>query len=231
MPNNNILSMKTIARLFIVAIMTTSFVACNRCSTVGRDIHGQAIARDENGESLDTLDTEDPAENKQEATSAQSEAEIILEAYAKHQKWEYHKEQDEMTGKAKYSANISSTSIFEIQGDTIGLALSLTYNPDGTADKYVIGFYSMNIMNMQQNGPRFEPSCELILAKFDDDEAKSLFAGPSQSSICILQGDEWFLKKIPNSQQLTVRVKFESGEVCDFKFNISNFSLAKWKGQ
>ena len=57
MPNNNILSMKTIARLFIVALMTISFVACNRCSTVGRDIHGQAIARDENGEQLDTLDT------------------------------------------------------------------------------------------------------------------------------------------------------------------------------
>ena len=89
----------------------------------------------------------------------------------------------------------------------------------------------MNIMNMQQKGPQFEPSCELILAKFDDDEAKSLIAGPSQSSICILQGDEWLLKKIPTSQQLTVRVKFESGEVCDFKFNISNFSLAKWKGQ
>lgn len=231
MSNNDILNMKRIASLFIVALMTISFVACNRCSTIERDIHGQAIARDENGELLDTLNTEEPAKNKQVATSAQSEAEIILDAYAKHQKWEYYKEQDEMTGKAKYSANICSTSIFEIQDDTIGLALSLAYNPDGTADKYVFGFYSMNIMNMQQNGPRFEPSCELILAKFDDDEAKSLIAGPRQSSMCILQGDEWLLKKIPTSQQLTVRVKFESGEVCDFKFNISNFSLAKWKGQ
>ena len=43
MPNNNILSVKRIASLFIVALMTISFVACNGCSTVERDIHGQAI--------------------------------------------------------------------------------------------------------------------------------------------------------------------------------------------